>query len=223
MTGRQGSLDTMSREQRTALADEIAKVSELLRAELIAGAGDPMHTVATALALGRLTSDALALLVTAARERGASWQQVGDALGTSRQAAFQRFGAPRDPRTGETMTRTSVPGAADRATAIFTAVAEHRWDDASAGFSDTVRQGLGATGLADAYAGVIALWGELQEQGTPVVLDLAGVTVVEVPLHHEAADLTGRVSFAPDGSVVGLWFVPAPERPGPVGRRTEAS
>ena len=200
----------MSTAERRALADQIAKVSELLRAELLATAGDPMHTVATARGLGRLTNDALALLVTAARERGASWQQVGDALGTTRQAAFQRFGAPLDPRTGVPMTRTSVPGAADKASAIFTAVAQHRWDDASVDFSDTVRKGLGATGLADAYANVIALAGELEKQGPPELLELAGVTVAEVPLHHEAADLTGRVSFAPDGSVVGLWFVPAP-------------
>lgn len=206
----------MSTSEREALAVQIARVSDLLRAELLAPAGDPMHTVATARALSRLTGDALALLVTAARERGASWQQVGDALGTSRQAAFQRFGAPLDPRTGVTMTRTSVPGAADQASAIFTAIAEHRWDDASADFSPTVRTGLGATGLADAYANVIALAGELEHQGTPQLLELAGVTVAEVPLHHEAADLTGRVSFAADGSVVGLWFVPAPDPAAPV-------
>ena len=199
----------MSTADRQALADQIAKVSTLLQAELVAPAGDPMHTVATARTLGRLTNDALALLVTAARERGASWQQVGDALGTTRQAAFQRFGAPLDPRTGETMTRTSVPGAADKAAALFTAVAEHRWNDASADFSDTVQTLLGPAGLADAYADVIALAGELEHQGPPELLELGGVTVVEIPLQYEAADLTGRVSFAPDGSVVGLWFVPA--------------
>ena len=216
----------MSNDERKALADQIAKVSGLLRAELVASAGDPMHTVATARALGRLTSDALALLVAAARERGASWQQVGDALGTTRQAAFQRFGAPLDPRTGETMTRTSVPGAADKASALFTAIAEHRWSDATADFSDTVRKGLGETGLADAYANVVALAGELEKQAAPELLELAGVTVVEVPLWHEAADLTGRVSFAPDGSVVGLWFVPAtgPASPSdPTGREAEGS
>ena len=107
------------------------------------------------------------------------------------------------------MTRTTVPGAAEKASAIFSAVAEHRWDDASVDFSDTVRNALGETGLADAYANMVALAGELEKQGKPELLELAGVTVVEVPLWHEAADLTGRVSLAADGSVVGLWFVPA--------------
>ena len=76
------------------------------------------------------------------------------------------------------MTRTTVPGAAEKATAIFTAVAEHRWADASTDFSGPVRNALGESGLADAYANVVALAGELEQQGTPEVLGLAGVTVV---------------------------------------------
>ena len=73
---------------------------------------------------------------------------------------------------------------------------------------------LGETGLADAYADVVAMAGELERQGEPQLLDLAGVTVAEVPLFHEAADLTGRLSFAANGTVVGLWFVPATPSPG---------
>ena len=47
-------------------------------------------------------------------------------LGTSRQAAFQRFGRPVDPRTGLAMTRTLPPDAADRAVAICTRSAGSR-------------------------------------------------------------------------------------------------
>jgi hypothetical protein len=36
-------------------------------------------------------------------------------LNTSRQAAFQRFGRPADPRTGQPMVRDLLPGAAVRA------------------------------------------------------------------------------------------------------------
>ncbi len=41
--------------------------------------------------LERAESD-LRASVARARERGATWQQVGDALGISRQAAHERFG-----------------------------------------------------------------------------------------------------------------------------------
>lgn len=36
--------------------------------------------------------EALARVVDSLRERGVSWQEVGDAMGTTRQAAQQRFG-----------------------------------------------------------------------------------------------------------------------------------
>jgi hypothetical protein len=44
---------------------------------------------------------ALRLSVERAREAGRTWQELGDVLGVSRQAAFQRFGHPVDPRTGQ--------------------------------------------------------------------------------------------------------------------------
>ena len=208
---------------RTALADQIVRVAGLLRAELLDAAADPVHSLATARSLDQLTSEALRLLVATARARGVAWARIGDALGTTRQAAFQRFGTPLDPRTGETMTRTTLPDAAERATALFAAVADHRWAEAAVDFSPAVRTALGEDGLADAYASVVSFAGELERRGTPRVLDMAGLTVVEVPLHHEAADLTGRVSFAGDGSVVGLWFVPAePSGPADATRVTAA-
>ena len=48
-----------------------------------------------------------------ARTQGHTWQEIGDVLGTSRQAAFQRFGRPVDPRTGEEHGQ-GPPGAAEK-------------------------------------------------------------------------------------------------------------
>jgi hypothetical protein len=64
-----------------------------------------------------------------ARAAGHSWKRIGDVLGTTRQAAFQRFGRPVDPRTGEPMTRAVPAGLTERALAIFVAQAEGRWED----------------------------------------------------------------------------------------------
>jgi hypothetical protein len=45
-------------------------------------------------------------------------------LGTTRQAAFQRFGRPLDPRTGVPMAEEILPGAAERAAGLLADVAE---------------------------------------------------------------------------------------------------
>lgn len=197
-------------QDRIELAEQIAKVADVLRFELASPGADPVHSLASARSLRGLTDDAMQALVTAARERGVPWQRIGDALGVSRQAAFQRFGTPIDPRTGVAMDRTTLPDAAERGLSLLARVAAHQWADACAGFSPTVAAQLGPDALADAYASVVATAGALESTGEPEVTAMAGVSVVDVPLHHEAADLVGRVSFGPAGDVVGLWFLPAP-------------
>lgn len=197
-------------EDRVELAEQIGRVAQVLRLELANPGVDPVHSLASARSLRLLTDDAMQALVSVARDRGVAWQRIGDALGTTRQAAFQRFGAPIDPRTGATMDRTVLPDAAERGLNLLAHVAAHRWSQACADFSPTVAAQLGPDGLADAYASVVAMAGALESTGDPEVTALAGVSVVDVPLHHEAADLVGRVSFGPAGDVVGLWFLPSP-------------
>lgn len=46
----------------------------------------------------------MAAAVQQAREAGRTWQEVGEVLGVSRQAVFQRYGKSIGPRTGETVT-----------------------------------------------------------------------------------------------------------------------
>lgn len=57
----------------------------------------------------------LSAAVDAVRTAGGTWQEIGTALGTSRQAAFQRFGRPVGPRTGGPMDATVHAGAGERA------------------------------------------------------------------------------------------------------------
>lgn len=194
----------------TELAEQIGKIADLLRTELLLPSTELVHSLATARTLRQLSDEAVVVLVASARERGVSWQLIGEALGTSRQAAFQRFGTPIDPRTGMIMERRSLPEATDRAVALLAAVAAHRWNDAVVDFGPMLVKGLTPDGLAEAYASLVAIGGALERQGEPQVVALAGATVVEVALHHEAADFLGRISFGPDGKIVGLWFLPAP-------------
>jgi hypothetical protein len=149
------------------------------------------------------------------RDAGHTWQEIGDLLGVTRQAAFQRFGKPIDPRTGEPMDKTvHMTDAAARAVTIVTDVLEDRMDQARpsfnaevlARFTDEVRGNALATvaGLVGAYEGF--------GQAEPFVRRIGDHTVVDIPLRYEASDMKARVAFDSDEKVAGF-FILAPEAP----------
>src|SRR5579859_3160237 len=176
---------------------------------------DHLDLVRRAQAVDGLAEQVLKLIVQQARDAGRTWQEIGDLLGVTRQAAFQRFGRPIDPRTGEPMDKTvRMADAAQRAVAIVTAVLEGRMEEARqsfnaevlAAFTDQVRgDGLATvTGLVGAFEG----FGE----GEPFVRRIGDHTVVDIPLRYEAGDMKARVAFDTDEQVAGL-FILTPETP----------
>lgn len=203
-----------------SLAGLAARLTE--QASALAGAaGSPVAQPAY-LDLVRLAQDVdglaeqvLKLCVQQCRDAGHTWQEIGDLLGVTRQAAFQRFGKPIDPRTGEPMDKTvRMADAAARAVEIAAAVLEGRMDEARrsfnaevlAAFTDEVRlNGLATvTGLVGVFEG----FGD----GEPFVRRIGDHTVVDVPLRYEAGDMKARVAFDTDEKVAGI-FILAPETP----------
>lgn len=202
----------------------LASLSALLaeQASLLADAvGSPLappsylDQVRSAQRASQLAEQVLKLCVQQSRDAGHTWQEIGDLLGVTRQAAFQRFGKPIDPRTGEPMDKTvRMADAAERAVEIVTAVLDGRMDEARqsfnaevlAAFTDEVRaNGLATvTGLVGAFEG----FGE----GEPFVRRIGDHTVVDIPLRYEAGDMKARVAFDTDEQVAGL-FILAPETP----------
>ncbi|WP_194814730.1 hypothetical protein [Nocardia sp. XZ_19_385] len=98
----------MTEEKRPDPQDERATLGMLLSANadlvvevLRPAEGDPKVPVLAALTatrnLSRLVDDILHTLARQAREEGHTWAELGDLLGTSRQAAFQRFSGPMPP------------------------------------------------------------------------------------------------------------------------------
>ncbi len=166
-----------------------------------------LDAVARAAALRADLDAVLASLVDAAREAGATWQAVGGVLGISRQAAFQRFGHPVDPRTGEPMDTTPFAGAGELATAVFHDLAAGRWDAVTARFDDQMRAGLDEDGLAAAWAQVTGLVGAFEGLDSPLARRAGELTVVDVPLRFEAGEMLGRVSLRADRSIAGLFLL----------------
>jgi hypothetical protein len=60
--------------------------------------GDPSVGLRAVVALQRLAEQVQDSQVAAARAQGWSWEQIGDALGVSRQAVHKRYGGSRSGR-----------------------------------------------------------------------------------------------------------------------------
>jgi hypothetical protein len=168
----------------------------------------PLAALAAARDLAAAAGETLQQAVDKARVAGHSWREIGDVLGTSRQAAFQRFGHPLDPRTGAPMSGDVAPGRVEQGVEIFTSITEGRWEDARRDFAAKMSAALDAEGLARGWTVTAGQIGAYQGMGEPIARRAGDHTIVEIPLRFEAADATGRVVFDEDGKVVGLWIRP---------------
>ena len=190
------------------MADQVADAARRLVAELNR-TGSTRDTVAAARDLSAAADAALQAAVDRARAAGVSWREVGDVLGTSRQAAFQRFGHPVDPRTGEPMSRDVPPDAADRAVAVFTWHDESRWEQILAELDENLSRRLDAAVLARGWAHMAGLFGRFEGTGEPFAHRAGDDVVVDIPLRWEAGEARGIVRFNSNGQVAGLAIRPA--------------
>ena len=172
------------------------------------GTGAPLAAVAAASELSAATNAALQEAVDRARAAGHSWREIGDVLDTTRQAAFQRFGRPVDPRTGKPMMRAVPRGTADRAIGLFADIVEGRWESATKDFTPTMLEHVDAGRIADAYAQTVSMVGGFERMGEPLAYPVSMGTSVDIPLYFEAGERTGQVTFDRDGKVIGLFIRP---------------
>ena len=188
---------------------------------LAASAGSPLtppsylDLVRRARGVDALAEQVLRLSVQQCRDAGHTWQEIGDLLGVTRQAAFQRFGRPIDPRTGEPMDKTvRMTDAAERAVEIVTDVLEGRMDEARKSFNAEVLAAFTDEVRGNGLATVVGLVGEFEGfgDGEPFVRRIGDHTVVDIPLRYEAGDMKARVAFDESEKVAGL-FIVAPETP----------
>ena len=170
----------------------------------------PLEAVAVIRSLSRVVEEGMREAVQLARQAGHTWAEIGELLGTTRQAAFQRFGRPLDPRTGVPMADMILPGATERASSLFADLTEQRLAQVCGGFNQQMTERLDAHALSAVWAQVIGTAGGYEGMGEPVAHQAGDYTVVDVPLHFEAADLTGRVSYDRTGQVAGLFFLNQP-------------
>lgn len=164
--------------------------------------------------LNGLANATLRAAVDRARDAGRTWQEIGDVLGVTRQAAFQRFGHPIDPRTGKTMTSAIRPGAAEHAAQLVIDWIGGDYRAMSADFNDEVRQKSSADTMAAAWAAVAGMVGGYEGMDEPLARQWGDYTVVDIPLRFEAGRMNARVSYDSAGKVAGV-FILDPRHSGP--------
>lgn len=170
----------------------------------------PLAGLAAAREQSSAAAAALQAAVDRARAAGHSWREIGDVLQTTRQAAFQRFGRPIDPRTNTPMSKQTLPGAEDKAIEILGCIIEGRWEDARRDFGEKMLEVVSAERIALAWAQTVARVGGYERMGEPLVFQANEATVAEIPLFFEAGDWTGQVTFDREGQVIGLFLRPVP-------------
>jgi uncharacterized protein DUF3887 len=175
----------------------------------VGSGGSPLDAVAAAREQARLADEALRDQVERARAAGHTWQEIGDVLGTSRQAAFQRFGRPIDPRTGADMARDAPPGAEERAVALIDDLMATRWEEVRRDFDAIMLEQVTLDRIAEAWTDVAGTVGRVERMGSPIARRIGDHTLVVVPLHCEAGDVYARITFNQDGTVSGLYLRPA--------------
>jgi hypothetical protein len=171
--------------------------------------GSAPAAVMAARDLAAAADAALQAAVDRARSAGQSWREIGDVLGTSRQAAFQRFGHPVDPRTGTPMSRDVPAGTADRAVTIFCWHNEGRWAEIIAQMDENMRARHDPDLMAGAWARLAGMFGRLERIGEPLASRTGDDTLVEMPLQFEAGDARGIVRFSQNGQIAGMGIRPA--------------
>jgi predicted nucleic acid-binding Zn ribbon protein len=170
----------------------------------------PAGAVAAARELSSAADAALQAAVDRARDAGQTWRDIGHALGTSRQAAFQRFGHPVDPRTGVTMVRTVPPSAAHRVTEFLDRFTAGLWEEVLEAFDEPMRQRHDSDRLASGWAQMIGMFGSYQAMGKVSPVPVGDGTIVDVLLRFEAGEAMVWVRFDGDGKVTGIRLHPPP-------------
>lgn len=158
--------------------------------------------------------------VTRARAHGHTWAQIGEVLGMTRQAAFKRFGSPRDPRTGENMSApTTTDDLLESTERIFRLIDAGDYEALRSMMSTDTAAVLTREVILGTWAEAVAETGNLIgcrdtglelpdgtsiSPGEAVHGSLIGYTMIDC----EAGQWMGRVAYAPDRQVVGLLIVP---------------
>jgi hypothetical protein len=182
---------------------------------------DFVRSIAVADEIERASRLQLRRAVLAARANGVSWQVIGDALGTSRQSAFKRFGSPATDSTGEDYPSMPVVDLVARTENVFHSLNKGDFASVKALMTFTCARALPKKKVMAVWGDVVAATGQLESLSDTVVQtrdgrtigqqlwnELMGAGVVgQTQLNNEAGEWIGRVAYSSSAKIEGLLIV----------------
>ena len=196
---------------RSAARRGRASVKEKLtasgRQEMVdGGERDPLTAVIAAHDTVRAAEQRLRRAVRAARAAGETWEVIGETLGTTRQAAYQRFGRPSE---GAAAGSAPLPGAAERTVRVLVDLSERRWQAVAGQFTPRMAAAVDVAKLAGTWAELTDSIGRYEGIGAAFTRRIGRHTVVDVAVRCEAGEATLRVAYDDAGAIAGLFLLPA--------------
>ncbi|HTU29520.1 MAG TPA: DUF3887 domain-containing protein [Solirubrobacteraceae bacterium] len=184
------------------LDHNLSLVSSALRGET--DAASAMAALLSARTAAEAIEQATRLLVQDARSAGRTWQEIGELLAITRQAAQQRF--------SQSESEAEHAHLAARAVEVVGQVDAAAWDEVTADWDEVMREELGVDQVADAWRKITASAGALRTIGHSSVTRKGPFRIAEVPLIFEHGPMKARVVFNHDDKISGL-FVLLPDAP----------
>jgi len=169
----------------------------------------PAQQVELAVELKTVADEVLHDAVLLARANNVSWQQIGDALGISRQAAFQRFRNPNDPRGNDHMRTKTANALIPRAELVYERLRDGDYDSIAEQMTFTTRRALPEKKVMAVWNDAIRAIGSLESLGESFARPSGRAVVVETPLAFEAGDLVGRIAYNRNDKIIGMLILEA--------------
>lgn len=178
---------------------------------------DTLDVIASARSLRLLTDDAIARLVRRARTEHQSWAAIGTALGTSRQAAFERYATDteREPSTEEHSVRLSVASAREVARSFLDGFVTREFATCRRLSDPQLARGLPEPVLATLLESVRQDLGEILEVQDSCITSYGSMQIVDTPVVFSRGTRMVRVVVNPLG-LAGGFFLLASEVDRPV-------
>lgn len=154
--------------------------------------------------LKSLSDDVLHHSVAQARDRNVSWQQIGDVLGITRQAAFQRFRDPNHPKGTTSMKTKTSTSMIPNAEAVYRNLDTGDYDSVGPQMTFIAQRILNEERVMGVWAEATAMLGTFESFGESFARPSGSNVVVETPLAFEAGDLIGRIAYNRRNKIVGM-------------------
>ena len=186
--------------------------------EALSRPGDEVMMIRRADELVERSHERLNEWVSSARAHGVSWQAIGDALGVSRQAAFQRFDVKNERET----TAEHTIDLLDRTHEVFRRLDAGDYAAVRTHMTYTCARALSKRRLMSVWNQVLRDTGRLEACVDATVQTADGSTtlsklanrhlssgaIVQVTLRHEAGEWMGRVAYNGSGKITGILIAP---------------